>query len=43
MDGWDSLMGIVNIIPRLPLEKFLRRDPVKDFDQFAQSLQKKGC
>jgi len=42
MDGWDILMGIVNIAPRLPLEKFLQRDPVKDFDQFAQSLEKKG-
>lgn len=35
-------MGIVNITPRLPLEKFLQRDPVKDFDQFAKSLEKKG-
>jgi hypothetical protein len=42
MDGWDFLMGIVNIIPRLPLEKFLQQEPVKDFDQFAQSLEKKG-
>jgi hypothetical protein len=42
MDGWDFLMGIVNIVPRLPLEKFLQRDPSKDFDQFAQSLEKKG-
>ncbi len=42
MDGWDFLMGIVNIIPRLPREKFLQRDPVEDFDQIAQSLEKKG-
>jgi hypothetical protein len=42
MDGWDFLMGIVNIVPRLPIEKFLQRDPSKDFDQFAQSLEKKG-
>ncbi len=35
-------MGIVDIAPRLPLEKFLQRNPVKDFDQFAQSLEKKG-
>lgn len=36
------LLGIVNIIPRLPLENFWRRDPAKDFDQFARSLEKKG-
>ncbi len=42
MDGWDIVMGIVNVIPRLPLEKFLQRDSVKDFDQFAQSLKNKG-
>ena len=35
-------MGIVNIAPRLPLEKFSERDLVKDFDQLAQSLEKKG-
>ncbi len=35
-------MGIVNIVPRLPLEKLLQWDPIKDFDHFAQSLEKKG-
>jgi hypothetical protein len=42
MNGWDFLMGIVNIVPRLLLDKLSERDPVKDFDQFAQSLEKKG-
>ncbi len=35
-------MGIVNIAPRLRVEKLLQRDRVKDFDQFAKSLEKKG-
>jgi hypothetical protein len=36
------LRGIVNIVPRLPLDKFSERDPVKDFEQLAQALEKKG-
>jgi hypothetical protein len=42
MDGCDIVMGIVNIIPRLPPEKFSERDPSKDFEQLAQALEKKS-
>ncbi len=42
MDGWDVVMGVVNVIPRLPAEKFFERDRSKEFEKLEQSLQQKG-
>jgi hypothetical protein len=41
MDAWDIVMGVVNVIPRLPLEKFFERVWAKGFDKLEQSLTKK--
>lgn len=42
MDGWDFVLGIVNVIPRLPLEKFFEREGSKDFDALEKRLKSKG-
>ncbi len=33
MDGWHVIMGFLNVVPRLPLERFFERDRAKEFEK----------